>query len=62
MVSGGIKATATTIKTPAIKKGIKSLTTDSIEHLAMVQEMNRVVPTGGVNRPRAYAHRQIMAI
>ena len=50
------------MKIPAIKNGIRSFTTDSIEHFAIFQEMKSVVPTGGVNRPMASAQRHTIAI
>lgn len=37
-------ATLKTIAIPARKNGIRSLITDSIEHLAILHEINNVVP------------------
>jgi len=52
-VKEGIKVTNITIMTAATKYGIKSLATSSILTSASRQDKNIVVPTGGVNRPKA---------
>ena len=50
-----------TTSIPVIKYGVKSLTTSSIPIFAMLQDMNSVAPTGGVNKPKANAMSKTVA-
>src|SRR5690625_3261915 len=59
-VKDGTNATTTTITIPTIKYGARSFSVSSIRILAIRQDTNKDVPTGGVNKPIASVHNIIM--